>query len=66
MNSEDTDVGVIYGENCTNFRLKKLKRITEYNGLGGNYLNSDVLEISDRDDRDEPLDDNFDEPIHES
>ena len=66
LNSEDTDVGVIHGENCTNFRLKKLKRITEYNGLGGKYLKSDVLEISDFVDRDGPLDDNFDEPIHES
>ena len=36
--------------------------------LGGNYLNNDVLEISMYDfvDRDGPLDDNFNEPIHES
>ena len=34
--------------------------------MGENYLNSDVLEISDFVDRDGPLDDNFDEPIHES
>ena len=45
---------------------KKLKCMIKCNGLGGTYLNSDVLEISDRDDRDEPLDDNFDKPIHES
>ena len=36
--------------------------------FGGNYLNNDVLEISMYDfvDRDGPVDDNFNEPIHES
>ena len=36
--------------------------------FGGNYLNNDFLELSMYDfvDRDKPLDDNFNEPIHES
>ena len=36
--------------------------------FGGNYLNKDVREISMYDfiDRNGPLDDNFNEPIHES
>ena len=45
---------------------KKLKCITEYDELRGNYLNIDVLEISMNElvDIDGPLDDN--EPIHKS
>ena len=58
----------ILPENCTNFRFKKIKCTPNMIDFRGNYLNNDVLEISMYGfvDRDVPLDDNFNEPIHES
>ena len=52
--------------NCTHFRKKNIKRITEYGGFRGNYHNIDVLEIFMYEfvDGDEPLDDN--EPMHKA
>ena len=54
------------------YLVRKLHQFQEKNALpnmmdfGGNYLKNDVLEIYIFDfvDRDEPLDDNFNEPIH--
>ena len=51
--------------NCTHFRKKNIKRITEYGGFRGNYHNIDLeIFMYEFVDGDEPLVDN--EPMHKA
>ena len=59
-----------YGEclYCQEIAPISVKKNPNMINLAENYLNNEVLEISMYDfvDRDRPLDDNFNEPMHES